>query len=105
MVSYKSEDFERIKLLNPSLNYLLNQWLANNSQEFEHTLHHQKENERYIFRYNKEDKSEVSRHVGIFASRPELSFTWTDAAILSRKISESAEKERLEKINHRFYSA
>ena len=42
--------------------------------------------ERYIFLYSDEQKAEVLRRLGQFASNRELSFTWYDAAILSQKI-------------------
>lgn len=42
--------------------------------------------ERYVFVYADEDKQEALRHLDRFASNPELSFTWYDAAVLSGKI-------------------
>ncbi len=45
-----------------------------------------KEEERYIFLYSDEQKAEVLRRLGQFASNRELSFTWYDAAVLSQKI-------------------
>lgn len=42
--------------------------------------------ERYVFVYGDEDKQETLRTIGRFASNPELSFTWYDAAVLSGKI-------------------
>jgi hypothetical protein len=42
--------------------------------------------ERYIFLFDDENRSETLRTLGRFASNPELSFTWYDAALLSQKI-------------------
>ena len=52
-----------------------------------------KGNERYVFLYNEENRAETLRTLGRYASNPELSFTWYDAAILSQKI-------RQETLNH-----
>jgi hypothetical protein len=45
-----------------------------------------KGSERYIFLYNDENRSRTLRVLGRYASSPDLSFTWYDAAILSQKI-------------------
>lgn len=47
-----------------------------------------KGSERYLFTYtdDKPTHAECLRRLGKFASNPELSFTWTDAAVLSQKI-------------------
>ena len=42
--------------------------------------------ERYIFLYDDSQKAEALRVLGRFASNPELSFSWYDAAALSQKI-------------------
>ena len=44
--------------------------------------------ERYVFIYSdtKEGKADLLRTFGRFASDPELSFTWYDAAMLSAKV-------------------
>ena len=42
--------------------------------------------ERYIFLYDDENRSRALRVLGRYASSPELSFSWYDAAILSQKI-------------------
>ncbi|GIW92327.1 MAG: hypothetical protein KatS3mg110_0368 [Pirellulaceae bacterium] len=42
--------------------------------------------ERYIFLFDDEHRAELFRTLGRFASNPELSFTWFDAAVLSHKI-------------------
>ena len=45
-----------------------------------------KGNERYIFLFDDAQRSETLRVFGRFASNPELSFTWYDAAVLSQKL-------------------
>jgi len=45
-----------------------------------------KGSERYVFLYDDESRAETLRVLGRFASNPELSFTWYDAAVLSQKI-------------------
>ena len=45
-----------------------------------------KGSERYIFLYDDTRRAETLRTLGRFASNPELSFTWYDAAVLSQKI-------------------
>lgn len=46
--------------------------------------------ERYIFLYDEANRAETLRALGRFASNPELSFTWYDAAVLSQKIRQTA---------------
>ena len=50
--------------------------------------------ERYIFLYDDERKSEALRTLGRFASNPELSFSWYDAAVLSQKIRQEERQQR-----------
>ena len=45
-----------------------------------------KATERYVFLFDNEHQHEAMRTLGRFASNPDLSFTWYDAAILSQKI-------------------
>lgn len=45
-----------------------------------------KKEERYIFLFDDENRAEALRTLGRFASNPDLSFTWYDAAVLSQKI-------------------
>ena len=52
--------------------------------------------ERYIFLYDDEHKSEALRTLGRFASNPELSFSWYDAAVLSQRIRQTAMEQRAE---------
>lgn len=42
--------------------------------------------ERYLFLYNDDNRSETLRTLGRYASNSELSFSWYDAAVLSQKI-------------------
>lgn len=46
--------------------------------------------ERYIFLYDDANRSNALRVLGRYASNPELSFTWYDAAVLSQKIRRAA---------------
>ena len=48
-----------------------------------------KNEERYVFLYRDEDRAEILRQFGRFATNPELSFTWYDAAVLSQKVREA----------------
>lgn len=54
--------------------------------------------ERYIFLYDDERRSEALRTLGKFASNPELSFSWYDAAVLSQRIRQTAIEQRAEEI-------
>ncbi|HOM16848.1 MAG TPA: hypothetical protein PK777_11295 [Thermoguttaceae bacterium] len=49
--------------------------------------------ERYVFLYDDASRAETLRVLGRFASNPELSFTWYDAAILSQKIRQESQKK------------
>ena len=48
--------------------------------------------ERYVFLCDDttEDRSELLRTIGRFASNPDLAFTWYDAAVLSQKVRQGA---------------
>jgi hypothetical protein len=48
-----------------------------------------KKEEQYLFTYDSETRPEILRTFGRFASNPELSFTWYDAAVLSQKVRAS----------------
>jgi hypothetical protein len=52
--------------------------------------------ERYIFLYDDDRRSEALRTLGRFASNPELSFSWYDAAVLSQRIRQTAHEQRAE---------
>jgi len=42
--------------------------------------------EKYIFLFNDRNRKKTLRQLGRFASNPELSFTWYDAAVMSQKV-------------------
>jgi hypothetical protein len=48
--------------------------------------------ERYVFLYDDANRAETLRVLGRYASNPELSFTWYDAAVLSQKIRQESRK-------------
>jgi hypothetical protein len=58
-----------------------------------------KGSERYVFLYDDSSRAEALRVLGRFASNPELSFTWYDAAVLSQKIRQESQRHSL---THRF---
>lgn len=47
-----------------------------------------KGNERYDFVYDLRYTAELQRVFGRYAVRPDLSFTWYDAAVLTEKVRE-----------------
>ena len=47
--------------------------------------------ERYVFLFDDEHRSDALRSLGRFASNPELSFSWYDAAVLSQRIRQTSE--------------
>jgi hypothetical protein len=53
--------------------------------------------ERYVFLFDDEHKSEALRTLGRFASNPELSFSWYDAAVLSQRIRQAAQEAEAER--------
>lgn len=52
--------------------------------------------ERYVFLYNDANRVETLRLLGRYAANPDLSFSWYDAAVMSKKIREIAAEEELE---------
>jgi hypothetical protein len=48
--------------------------------------------ERYVFLYNDASRAQTLRVLGRFASNPELSFSWYDAAVLSQKIRQESQQ-------------
>ncbi|TWT88785.1 hypothetical protein Mal64_22730 [Pseudobythopirellula maris] len=50
--------------------------------------------ERYLFLYDDSQHADALRALGRSASNPELSFTWYDAAVLSKRIRCESEKRR-----------
>ena len=53
--------------------------------------------ERYVFMYNENRHQEVLRVLGRYASDPELSFSWYDAAVLGQKIRQESLQQTREK--------
>lgn len=51
-----------------------------------HVIAIAKGEERYFFIFDDANRAEVLRKLGSFASNPELSFTWYDAAKVSQEI-------------------
>ncbi len=49
--------------------------------------------ERYVFLYDDSSRAETLRTLGRFASNPDLSMTWYDAAVLSQKVRQGEEEE------------
>ena len=45
-----------------------------------------KDSERYVFLYDDEGCDDILKTLGRYAADNELSFTWYDAAVLSRKV-------------------
>ena len=48
--------------------------------------------ERYIFLFDDSHRTETLRTLGRFASNPELSFSWFDAAVLGQKVHQTVEE-------------
>jgi hypothetical protein len=48
--------------------------------------------ERYVFLYDDANRAETLRTLGRYASNPDLSFTWYDAAVLSQKIRQESRR-------------
>ena len=48
--------------------------------------------ERYIFLFDDKSRAETLRILGRYASNPQLSFSWYDAAVLSQKIRQEGKK-------------
>ncbi|MEQ1903274.1 MAG: hypothetical protein ABL888_03720 [Pirellulaceae bacterium] len=60
--------------------------------------------ERYLFLFNDANRAETLRTLGRYASNPELSFTWYDAAVMSQKIRATRKSKTLpapvNRLNH-----
>lgn len=54
--------------------------------------------ERYIFLFDDERRAEALRTLGRYASNPDLSFSWYDAAVLSQKVRQAAKKSKPRRI-------
>jgi hypothetical protein len=55
--------------------------------------------ERYIFLYNDDNRIEMLRTLGRYAADPQLSFSWYDAAVMSKKVREIAYYDLVKEIN------
>lgn len=49
--------------------------------------------EQYVFLYDDNNRVETLRLLGRYAADPQLSFSWYDAAVMSKKIREMASEE------------
>ncbi|MGY8767394.1 MAG: hypothetical protein ACKVH8_03025 [Pirellulales bacterium] len=49
--------------------------------------------ERYVFLFNDDNRAETLRSLGRYASNPDLSFSWYDAAVLSQKIRQQSPEQ------------
>ncbi|HEV3343840.1 MAG TPA: hypothetical protein VG125_25930 [Pirellulales bacterium] len=58
--------------------------------------------ERYVFLYDDASRAETLRVLGRYASNPDLSFTWYDAAVLSQKIRQEIPKAEPAPSHRRF---
>ena len=57
--------------------------------------------ERYIFLYDDNRRADTLRTLGRFASDPELSFTWYDAAVLSQKVRRASREQEVSSTSKR----
>ena len=48
-----------------------------------------KNDERYIFIFDDANRINVIRQLGFYAADPELSFSWTDAYVMARRIRQT----------------
>jgi len=59
--------------------------------------------ERYVFLFDDAHRADVLRVLGRYASNPDLSFTWYDAAVMSQKVRQ--EPSQTKHSAHRFKDA
>ena len=52
--------------------------------------------ERYVFLYDDANRTETLRMLGRYAADPQLSFSWYDAAVMSKKIREIVAEQESE---------
>ena len=55
-----------------------------------------KGNERYVFLFDDDNRTETLRQIGRYAANPDLSFSWYDAAVMSQKIRQTAQAAKHE---------
>lgn len=53
-----------------------------------------KGDERYVFVYDDSSRVETLRVIGKYASNPDLSFNWYDAAVMSQKIRQTSDASK-----------
>ena len=58
--------------------------------------------ERYVFMYNDQNREEIVESFGRYASDPDLSFTWLDAATLTQKALREKRESELRAARYRF---
>lgn len=61
--------------------------------------------ERYVFLFDDDNRSEALRTLGRYASNPELSFNWYDAAVLGQKVrnaTQQTEPQLVDENDNRF---
>ena len=56
--------------------------------------------ERYVFLYDDANRTETLRMLGRYAADPQLSFSWYDAAVMSKKIREIVAEQESESEQH-----
>ena len=61
--------------------------------------------EKYIFLFNDENRKTTLRQLGRYASNPDLSFTWYDAAVMSQKVRKLTRIEKAMQSRHRAVSS
>lgn len=54
-----------------------------------------KGSERYVFLFNERNREQLFRRFAEHASNRELSFTWYDAAVLSRKVRQDNSSQKI----------
>ncbi|MCH2599779.1 MAG: hypothetical protein MKZ94_10185 [Pirellulales bacterium] len=61
--------------------------------------------EKYIFLFNDENRKTTLRQLGRYASNPDLSFTWYDAAVMSQKVRKLTRIEKAMQSRYRSVSS
>ena len=61
--------------------------------------------EKYIFLFNDQNRKKTLRQLGRFASNPDLSFTWYDAAVMSQKVRKLTRIEEAMRSRYRAVSS
>ncbi len=61
--------------------------------------------EKYIFLFNDENRKTTLRQLGRYASNPDLSFTWYDAAVMSQKVRKLTRIEKTMRSRYRAVSS